>query len=605
MTRFRAAGHGGRTPASTRSRIAGAAGVFALGGALLLAAAAPAAAVGSAPSVRAAALTDEQRQQSLWYAQAMRFDELQAQGLDGDGITIAVIDYGINLDAPELQGADIEVVSACRQFDVEAPDAKGAPLDAVTDEVEAAYHGTNAVALLVGDGTAADGGPGTRGIVPKAKIAYYGLSMPAGDEAESEGRCAIDLPIADHGMFEYEITDDMTDVEAMDARYREDRSISDSAMAAAQAVIDGADIVSVSLAGETLTSEDHNVFGDDWAVPIALAQREGVPIVAGTLNPGMELTTFTDVGGGVPYSRNGVVSVNALFPDGEPIADVSGSGYSETRREAEGALGLALSAPGSEMLAPGSAEEGWGPTLSHGTSLATPLVAGTIALGMQAHPDASAFQVLQAMIRTTGTGELEEPQWNGGKYGYGVLNPTAAVAVDPTRFPDENPMLLAEPLRQGELLDGGDPCAFDFGLCTEPRAYGPSPEKIDEILAMYDDPYAWKGEADADSGSGAGLPAWALIGGGTLIGLLVVATAIVVPIVVTRSRRKRRLAARAAGAGAAGEGPAGAGPADPDAEAQRLEWERYHRDYAAWEAQQEAARREAERQGGQPGPPPQ
>ena len=126
-----------------------------------------------------AALADEERAAGLWYADRMKFDQIREQGLTGSGITIAVVDDAINLDAPELQGANIEVRGQfCRNRET------GDSPPAVSDDL-ARSHGTNVVSMLVGNGVAGDGGLGTQGIVPKAKILFYAVGAPEESFAES------------------------------------------------------------------------------------------------------------------------------------------------------------------------------------------------------------------------------------------------------------------------------------------------------------------------------------------------------------------------------------------------------------------------------------
>jgi len=62
------------------------------------------------------------------YVGVTGLDQLKAQGFDGSGVTIAVIDGNVDTSVPELEGADIEVKAACT--------SKGA------------FHGTNMLSIL-------------------------------------------------------------------------------------------------------------------------------------------------------------------------------------------------------------------------------------------------------------------------------------------------------------------------------------------------------------------------------------------------------------------------------------------------------------------------
>ena len=79
------------------------------------------------------------------YVPVMGLDKLKAQGFDGSGVTIAVIDGNIDLTVPELAGADIDVKAACT--------SKGA------------FHGTDVVADLADP---------IWGWAPKAHFLVYG-----------------------------------------------------------------------------------------------------------------------------------------------------------------------------------------------------------------------------------------------------------------------------------------------------------------------------------------------------------------------------------------------------------------------------------------------
>ena len=76
----------------------------------------------------------------------------------------------------------------------------------------------------------------------------------------------------------------------------------------------------------------------------------------------------------------------------------------------------------------------------NGTSVATPLVAGMLALARQKWPDASANQILQVLTRT---GLNPDHRWD--KYtGYGAVDFGALVNTDPSQYPDENPLAQKE-----------------------------------------------------------------------------------------------------------------------------------------------------------------
>ena len=73
-----------------------------------------------------------------------------------------------------------------------------------------------------------------------------------------------------------------------------------------------------------------------------------------------------------------------------------------------------------------------------GTSFATPIVAGSLALSMERWPHATGNQIMQGLART-GVGG------NGGQWnpytGFGALDTYALLTTNPRDFPDENPFM--------------------------------------------------------------------------------------------------------------------------------------------------------------------
>ncbi|QIM19338.1 S8/S53 family peptidase [Leucobacter coleopterorum] len=444
------------------------------------------------------------REAALWHTQDLKFDEIRAMGLTGKGVTIAVIDDAINLDAAELQGADIEVKG---QFCKDKTTGDTEP--AVTSD-PALSHGTDVVSMLVGNGVASDGGLGARGIVPDAKVLFYSI----GKIREAGDGCDTANPVS--GKLQYkEFVGDDPELAHIGGQFKGFLG-SAVALAAAQALEDGADIISISLLGDDPT---------DWDFVQSLAMHAGVPVVAGAHNPGMSFAID------IPFGVNGVVAVSGIDQNHEVITS---GGEGGIKSEAEGASNLAVVGPGMNLLVPVN-DGKWEAGISQGTSLTTPLVAGTVALGMEKYPKASGFQVLQAMIRTTGTGEQKpDPEWTDEQYGYGVVNPVGMLAVDPTQFPDVNPLFImtASDPPCGPGVKTMDACAADRKV--------PSPSA--EEVWPNGDPNQ-KGEATepkpvvttAAEGVGQAL-VWVVVG---VLVLGVLATAITIPIVVSRSRKKK------------------------------------------------------------------
>jgi hypothetical protein len=441
-------------------------------------AALPAAALPAAPLLTA--ISAEERAAGLWYADRLKFDELHAQGATGEGIKIAVIDAAIHPDAAELQGANDRVMGRYCVF----PET-GEPVPATSTDLARAGHGTSVTAMLVGNGVAADGGAGTRGIVPDAEVMFYSTGMPDDPDYFFGGA---------------------------------------DAYAAWHAIDHGADIIVYSVVSG-------DVYG--WTPTLEKALRAGVPVVAGTPNPDGVLNDRF-----FPYSLNGVVAVSGVDQEGNLLnggGNVTGDTF---RGDAVGSTNLGFVSAAAHLLSP-SNKDGWGASLGSGTSLATPLVAGTLALGMQKFPDATAHQVLQAMIRTTGNSGIHEPEWVSEKWGYGIANPTALLAADPRSYPDENPLFafdMSDPRCVFE--ESGTTGEWDGAIGMEGCAWAtlPSGEDVWPSGQSGDLNPAETTPGDTPQAVTPSPIVW-IVGGVVLLG--VIATAIIVPVVIARSRKRR------------------------------------------------------------------
>ena len=176
-----------------------------------------------------------------------------------------------------------------------------------------------------------------------------------------------------------------------------------------QAITDGAQIISIS-ASNGLTNDAMK-----WA--IARANALGVIVVSGAGNDNEESTIDS-------YGKwSGVVSVSAIDTSGKR-AEYSSWGK-----------GVTVAAVGGPMVAH-DFETGTNIN-TNGTSNATPLVAGFLALAKQKWPNATSNQLLQLLTKTALN---NEGQWN--KYtGYGVAAIGPMLNTDPSQYPDENPIM--------------------------------------------------------------------------------------------------------------------------------------------------------------------
>lgn len=121
-------------------------------GALAATAAWSACFAGLAPSAVA-----EDVQARQWYLDAMQAEEMWKVST-GKGITVAVIDTGVNPDTPSLSGQVLKGLDATEADGDENDDYKG--------------HGTTMAELIAGTGN----GGGLKGLAPDAKIIPYRIA---------------------------------------------------------------------------------------------------------------------------------------------------------------------------------------------------------------------------------------------------------------------------------------------------------------------------------------------------------------------------------------------------------------------------------------------
>ena len=110
--------------------------------------------------------------------------------------------------------------------------------------------------------------------------------------------------------------------------------------------------------------------------------------------------------------------------------------------------------PGDQVLAP----ERWDkPDLTvgaGGTSVGSAVLSGYLALAVQKWPDATGNQILQSLVRNTKGNESGEAKLDPGhKRGYGQVDVARLLSVDPTQYPDVNPILEAQVTAASRLSD--------------------------------------------------------------------------------------------------------------------------------------------------------
>jgi subtilisin family serine protease len=384
---------------------------------------------------------------SLWYFTDFGVQEAFDAGYNGQGVTIAVIDSQINPNVPALQGANLSIhePALCD------PDSQTRSRLPATSTAPDAVHGTNMAALILGNGTPpADGSVGQLGVAPGAHVLYYASALDFGGWGENH--CSRD------------------GVEARGA---------DTAEAIDLAVADGAQIISMSF-----TENNYQSIVD----AVARALKAGVVLIAGLAND--------QTGPHGLNEMNGVVTVQSM--------DAFGAIQESSR----------LSSPGIDVVGPGvnvlGVADNWsGATKTNGTSNATAIIAGFLAVVKSKYPSATGNQLVQTLVRNTSAEDHPLQKDPEGYFGYGIVSLRHMLAVDPTQYPDDNPL----------IENPGDSPSYGeiFGETAAPPSAAPTVTSSPETI----------------TGSLGSLPVILLV-----VVLVVVAGGIVTTVLVVRARKR-------------------------------------------------------------------
>jgi len=304
------------------------------------------------------------------YLDTVGITQLRAQGLDGTGVKIALIDGPVDTSVPELQGVTVVKKAFC---DVDYVPASIA-------------HATEIASILASP---------SYGWAPKATILNYTVPVDS------------DIPAGETGDSAW--PDCTQNGQSQTIGYQVE-----------QALNDGADVISISLASPS--------FSSSMTFPLARAALKGVPVVMGAGNDATSSIAPT-------ANANTVVAVGAVDGTGQRAS------YSDW-------------GPGLSVMAYGGPVVGREPdssgaltainTTTDGTSLSTPMVAGALALAKQKWPNANGNQLVRVMFDTI-DGVADHQSNQTPDMGFGVLNAPAMIATDPTGYSSDNVLVQKNP----------------------------------------------------------------------------------------------------------------------------------------------------------------
>ena len=497
----------------------------------------------------------------LWPVKDSAVVSAHESGLDGSGVKIGVLDSRVVSDYPGLSDANVEYrLGSFVNATTDEPDEcliKGVPLQkTVTSEEGNVYssHGTGMLTWLVGNGKSWDASQGVTGLVPKSDVLFLTIGQDTSDKIKvytpCDGAAGTDI----------------------------DKDVS-------TAVDWGARIINMSNDGGV---------GDYGLDGMLKALRHGVIIVSGRPNDketdAIVNGSSTDVMTGDPRewsSFPGAIRNNEVGPDGQ-IAGISDVADANVNILSPGDQVL-YQRINSKIISVGTG----------GTSTGSAVLSGYLALAVQKWPDATGNQILQSLVRNTKGNDSGEAKLDPEhKRGYGQVDPGRLLTVDPTQYPDVNPILEAQvttasklsddrskwytqdcsknPDGVGDLLDadsypvfcqageigreyerqkaawkkveqckadGGSDCMRYSATATADETEGKSDGKSDGRTVL-------PGTGDGKDGvKSSGVPVWVWLAAGG-VGVAVVAGGIVLAVVLSkRGRRRSRHGGHASGRG--------------------------------------------------------
>jgi membrane-anchored mycosin MYCP len=276
-------------------------------------------------------------------------------GVDGEGITVAVLDSGVQASHPALAG----------RVRLDGRDLLEAS-DTTKGREDCRGHGTAVASVIAGNPR-----EGFRGIAPRARILPIRVNENEGQQ-DNDGRKTDDQKIAN----------------GID-----------------WAIQHGADVINISFAyfnGEA-DPDKRRVFAD----AIRRAVDRDIVVVAAVGNDPNATDSF-------PADQPGVIGVAAIGANGSRWQNSTTGSYVD------------ISAPGDQVIAAYPKYGSYQPY--QGTSFAAPIVAGTVALLKQLHPNWKTADFTRQLIATAD----RSPGGKGStEYGAGVVDPVRAVVDQP------------------------------------------------------------------------------------------------------------------------------------------------------------------------------
>ena len=340
-------------------------------------------------------------------------------GFDGKGVGVALIDSGVTAWHDDLDSDRVVHFADFVNFRATHYDDYG--------------HGSHVSGIIAGNGKASGGA--TKGIASKASLIVLKALDGAGGGFTSNVLAAIDYAIAHRETYNIRIINLSVSAGVYESYLKDPLTL------AAKRAVD-AGIVVVAAAGNLGRS------------PLGQAQRGGISAPGNA--PWVLTVGATTDNGTVERSDDRVAGFSSRGPsaiDRESKPDLVAPGVGIT----------SLAEPSSVLFAanPQARVRGVVPTISEpyltlsGTSMAAPVVTGTVALMLQANPSLTPNAV-KAILQFTAE---QRQEYDGNAQGAGFLNARGAVELAKafgTTAPDATASAVADPVKWSRQIIWGD-----------------------------------------------------------------------------------------------------------------------------------------------------
>jgi len=331
----------------------------------------------------------------------------------GADAIVAVIDTGVVFSHPDLQGQFVDgydfisSLTSAGDGDGIDPDPSD-PGDLANGDGSSSFHGTHVTGTVA---AATNNAVGVAGVAFNAKI--MPLRVCGRPLRQNEGGCST-----------YDIVEAMRFAAGLP---------NDSGTVPARR----ADVINFSLGGNLSSSAEQAVIDQVRAAGVVVVAaagnleigRQPYPVYPAAY-PGVIGVSAVDINKApAPYSNSGSwVSVAA--PGGNMSQDVNGDG------KRDGITSTSASDVGGNLV---NGYETW-----EGTSVATPHVAGVVALMKAAAPNLTPQDIANLLASGALTDDLGTPG-KDDQFGYGLINANKAVAAAGANPPDPTPILSVSP----------------------------------------------------------------------------------------------------------------------------------------------------------------